>query len=647
MKTHAKEFQIMDAKFAYTYINDNETAQQLRTKLNLIKSEWKDPKGYRMGLDIETDHKNEFRGHVPVRKGRGRSAGLCPHLSKIRLVQIYDLRGMTWILDMFHVDPGIVVMILAEHRWVAHNAVFEQNHIRKLAPVLETLDIECTMIQAMLIDRAERSPFEPDEEDEDELEEGELRVKTQGFGLHALSVKYLKFPLKKEYQADGWDAAELAPERLAYAATDAIICHRLYKIMDQLITKYEMDKIFKLSNLMIPVVAEMESTGMSIDHEKHAELIAKWEKQTLERKVLTDKYFPGVNLNSPKQLGEWVEKNAPHRVADWPRSKKGNLSFGRPAISHMRGSPAIAALLDYKKVAKLVSTYGTSLRDFIHPFSGRIHPNYSLAETRTGRLSSSQPNGQNFPNDKDFRSMFVAPKGTSLVIYDLNQIEIRVAAELSGDKVMKSAFTDGVDLHALIVHKITGIPMSRIGKDSKERKLGKCVNFGLQFGMGGEKLAKQVAYQIEHVMSVEEGWHAKNTYDELYIGYTNWAEGRRLRATECGYATTPMGKRRKLMEEETYTKSVNCPVQGGAAEVLMCSLVSLFHSIRKAGLQNKIRICATIHDEVWLLVQEGLEQVGADLLQTAMVKGMLHVFPNACIKKLSEGGFGKRWSECK
>jgi DNA polymerase I-like protein with 3'-5' exonuclease and polymerase domains len=503
------------------------------------------------------------------------------------------------------------------------------------------------MIQALLIDRAERSPFEPDEEDEDEVEEDDTRVKTQGFGLHALSVKYLNFPLKKEYQASGWDAAELEPERLAYAAIDAVVCKRLHETMNALITKYGMQTIYKLSNLMVPVIAEMEATGMSIDHQKHAELIEKWTAELAERKRDTDYHFPEVNLNSPKQLGRWVEKNMPDEVDNWPRSKKGSLSFGRPAIAHLRTYKSIDALLNYKKVAKLLSTYGVSLRDFIHPFSGRIHPSYSLAETRTGRLSSSHPNGQNFPKDKDFRSMFVAPKGTSLVIFDLNQIEIRVAAELSRDKVMLSAFNDGVDLHRLIVSRMTGKPVSEMADDGPERKLGKTCNFGLQFGMGGEKLAKQVAYQIGYPMTVEEGWHAKNTYDDLYIGYTNWGETQRLKCTERGYVTTPLGKRRKLAEGEIYTKALNCPVQGGAAEVLMCSLVALFHSIRKHGLQKHIRIAATIHDEIWLLVQEGYEQRAADLLQTAMVNGMLHVFPKANVKKLSAGGFGKRWSECK
>jgi DNA polymerase-1 len=642
MKTHSKAFKVADCDQAYTYINDNETAKKLVYKLQTYKKEWKDPKGYRMGLDIETDHKNEFRNHCPK---RGRKAGLCPHLSRIRLVQIYDLKGMTWILDMFHVDHNIVIEILKAHQWVAHNAVFEQSHIRKLSPELEKLDIECSMVQALLIDRAERSPFEPDDEDEDEVEEDDSRVKTQGFGLHALSMKYLKFPLKKEYQASGWDAAELEPERLAYAAIDAVVCKRLWDTMNPIIEKYEMQKIYRLSNLMVPVIAEMEATGMSIDHQKHAELIAKWTVDAEKRKEITDKYFPGVNLNSPKQLGEWTQANLSQEVADWPRSKKGGLSFGRPAIAHLKKYPAIDALIEYKKVAKMLSTYGTSLRDFLHPFSGRLHPSYSLAETRTGRLSSSSPNGQNFPRDKDFRSMFIAPKGTSLVIYDLNQIEIRVAAELSQDKVMKSAFEHGVDLHKLIVSRMTGRPVSEMTDD--DRKLGKTCNFGLQFGMGGEKLAKQVAYQIGHVMSTEEGWNAKNTYDDLYRGYTNWGELQRLRSTERGYVTTPLGKRRKLAEGEIYTKSLNCPVQGGAAEVLMCALVALFHSIRKQNLQKYIRIAATIHDEVWLLVAEGYEQQGADLLQTAMVNGMLHVFPKANVNKLSAGGFGKRWSECK
>lgn len=657
-KTHAKKFQILKEDFAYTYICDNATAVKLLGHLEQFR-------GQRMGLDIETTYKPEFKewNGKKIKPKRGPSTGLAPHITRTRLVQIYDPKHMTWILDCFHVDISIVVSILSDHKWIAHFATFEQKHIRKLSPELECLDIECSMVAAYLIDRAEHSPFEADEEDEEELEEEEERKgKNSGFGLHALSVKYLNFPLKKEFQADGWDEPELAPEKLAYAATDAVICKRLHSIFVPKIASYGMEKIYRLSNLMVPVIAEMESTGFCVDHDVHKQLIKKWGEDAAVAKIETDKYFPGINLNSTKQLAKWVVKNLPHEIPTWPLTKKGielekkgiefnreeYLTFGRPAIPHLRTYKAIDALLIYKKVAKLLSTYGESLRDFINPYSNRIHPEYTLGETRTGRLSSKEPNGQNMPSpetDKLFRAMFVAPPGCKLVAQDFSQIEIRVQAELSRDPVMLRSFDQKIDLHRLIVFKMTGKPMESIGQKSVERRLGKELNFGLGFGAGANTLRKRVAYQMGQVLTDEEAQHGKDTYYDLYSTYINWSNDRRREAEILGYTTTPLGKRRKLVKTEIYTKAVNCPVQGGAAEVLMMSLVVFFHKVRKQGLQKFIRISATVHDSIMLFALNGYEEKANELLIESCKIGMLYVFPRANVKDICEGGIGSNWSE--
>lgn len=642
MITHGKTFQVLKDQFAYYYINDNPTARQVLAKFEKNKGE-------RFGVDIETTYKLEYKdwNSKKLKPKRGPSTGLDPHLTRIRLIQIYDhIANLVYILDMFHIDVSIAVTLLSSLKLVAHNAIFEQKHIRKLSPLTECLDIECSMVQAYLIDRAEHSPFEPDEEDEEELEEDEERKgKNQGFGLHALSVKYLNLPLEKKYQADGWDTTELEPARLAYAAMDAIVCKKLHVMMTPKIATYGMQKIYRLSNLMVPVIAEMEGTGFCIDHSVHQKLIQQWTRDAAIAKVKTDEYFPGVNLNSPKQLGDWTRKNLPGEVDAWPLSKKGALSFGRPAISHLRTYPAIDALLIYKKVAKLLSTYGEPLRDFINPYSSRIHPEYTLGETRTGRLSSKEPNGQNMPSDKLFRSMFIAPPGCDLVAQDLSQIEIRVQAELSRDPVMLRSFDEKIDLHRLIVFKMTGKPMESIGKSSIERRLGKELNFGLAFGAGAKTLRRRIAYQLGTVISEQDAQHGKDTYYELYSGYIRWCGEQRQCAEELGYTTTALGKRRKLVKDETYTKAVNCPVQGSAAEVLMTSLVILFHKIRKENLGKFMRISATVHDSVMMFALKGYAEKANQLLMDSLKEGMLYVFPSANVDGIAEGGIGNNWSE--
>jgi DNA polymerase-1 len=636
---HKQTFKVHDVVCTYFYITTDARALKVLDILD------RDDPHTRYGLDIETDHLPEWKNHTPK---RGRKAGFCPHLSRIRLVQIYDCKDTVYILDAFHVSKDVIIKILSSKKWVAHNALFEQAHIRKLGAECEQLDIHCSMVQALLVDRAERSPYEPDEDedDEDDEEVAEKAVKTQGFGLHALSMKYLNLPLKKEYQVSNWGKEELSREQLAYAAMDAIVTKKLYvELYPKLSIEHHMETIYKLSCKMIPVLAEMEGTGLLLDDKAHTALINEWTAELTEIQKRTDQFFPGVNLGSTKQLATWVKKNLPNHVEDWPLTKKGALAFGRPAISHYKTIPAIKALLEYKKVKKKLDAFGEGMKDFIHPVSKRLHCEYTLAETRTGRLSARSPNLQQQPNEEKFRSLFIAPPGCSMICYDLNQIEIRVAAELSDDKVMKSAFTEGVDLHKLIVSRMTNKDVNDIS--DKERKLGKILNFGLQFGLGAKKLVKHLAFHMDYVMQEDESYHAIQTYKNLYSGYTAWCEKQRMSAEKLGYVTTPLGKKRKLLKDECYTKSVNCPVQGGAAEVLMCALVLMFMAIRKAGLQGRVRLAATVHDEVILYCQKGLEQQVEQIVSDCMSKGMLVVFRNAILKGIAKGGHGQSWSEAK
>lgn len=657
MIDHAQDFKIDEGVYAYTYIKTNELLVRLRTKLQEYKASWKAPDGYVMGLDTETLRLPQYAHHQDKKRPR---SGLDPHMSAVRLVQIYDLKGRTWILDMLHLDKELVADILVEHKWVAHYAVFDQAHIRKISPRCECLDIQCSMIAALLIDRAEHSPYEPDEDDEEEMEEYDERVKTQGFGLQALVMKYLRFSLKKEYQLSDWNAPELSNEQLAYAAIDAVACSRLHSVLMPIMARYNMQKIYKLSCLMIPVIAEMQNIGLGIDDKVHQELIAQWTKEVTEAKVKTDQLLPGVNMNSPKQLAKWLERMHPDLCDEWPltklrKNKDGtpkpqSKTFARPAISVYRTIPAIAALLDYKKVAKLLGTYGENLRTQINPHSGRIHPSYTLGETRTGRLSSSRPNGQNMPSSPEFRKLFVAPPGCKLIVRDLSQIEIRVAAELSRDKAMLSSFTQGVDLHKLIMAKLLHKEIGSVSKP--ERKIGKIANFSMQFGGGAKNLRKQVAYGADHVMSMDEAYAAYNTYHELYAGWSQYGEDQRVLCEQLGYVTTPMGKRRKLESSEVYTKALNCPVQGGAAEVLECAMVYCFHAIRQQGISQFVKLSASVHDEVMLIAVNGYEERANQILEQSMIQGMLHVFPQAFVQgtgeqALSQGGVGDNWADAK
>lgn len=599
----------------------------------------------RLGLDIETDHLPEWRNHCPK---NGPKAGLDPHLTRIRLVQVYDNQNTVYVFDMFSIGDNLFELteLLRRGKWLAHNSVFEQKHIRKLG--VDNLDIQCSMVTAMMVDRAERSPFEVDEEDEDE----QKLVPTAGYGLDAMCYKYMGVGMDKTFQKANWGLEVIPATMLMYAALDVIACRKLQDILMEKVTQYDMGRSLTLLSKMCPVIAEMESVGMPFDVRAHNKIIKLWDVDLEAAQESTDEYFPKVNLNSPKQMGEWLRGAYPDLVETWPTTDSGNLSFNRTKIAEFKSIPEIYSYLEFRKASKLLSTYGEPMKDFIHPFTKRIHTEFSLGETRTGRLSSRRPNLQNAPREnqdlppeKSFRRLFKAEEGWSFVVADLSQIELRVAACVSGDPVMLNAIKNGVDLHKLIVSKILHVPIESVTKT--QRQLGKALNFGLVFGLGIKGLIKYAFALYDYVLTYEEAKAAFNAYHELYSVLSAWADKQRAFAKKYAYIRTPLGKVRKLAESEMYTHPLNSPIQGGAAEALECGMVYLYSNIRRVALTKAIKIASTVHDEVVLLAKHNYEEQAYNMLTKNLERGCLKIFPNMPTFKLCEGGWGPTWGEAK
>lgn len=568
-------FRFMDDEYTMIYIRDSATAKRAVEALNAKAAL---PDAPIRGLDIETAKIEKYLYTDELKKSR--KTGLCPHLTRQRLVQVYTGLETIFVFDLFHVDKNIIFDMLRRGKYVAHNAQFEQSHFSHMG--LDSFDLECSMIAAITVDRAEHSPFEPLGEYEDEQKPNPMT----GFGLDACCARYLGQGISKEHQVSDWGAPELSIDQLIYATLDAIACQKIHAILKPQIEEMGMKNYFNILNKMLPVVAEMCNSGMSIDRDAHEALMDTWNAEVKDKEEDIRGYFPDVNLNSPKQLGIWLEENHPTLCENFPRTEKGAYSFNKNGLTDYLDIPAFQCLVDYKKHTKLLSTYGEGLLESIHPKTHKIHSDFSLGETRTGRMSSRNPNSQNYPRDKSFRSIFTAGIGKKLICYDLSQIEIRVAACLSGDNVMLNAFRNGIDLHRLIVHNLTGKRMDAI--TSNERQMGKALNFGLQFGMGGKGLKKYMKASYGIDMSEQEAWDAYNVYHNTYKGYSDWCGRCRDFTKIKGYTTTPAGKRRKLTDDEAYTRSVNCPVQGGAAEALMCGLIILFNRIRANNFQDHI-----------------------------------------------------------
>lgn len=614
------------------YVTDRSTANSIIEKLLR--------KGALLGIDIETAKMPGYE-HTD-------HAGLCPHQSNTRLVQL-GLGDRAWVFDLFKLGGMPGALQQPGFTFVAHNAIFEIKHLYKDG--LRHLDnIHCSQIQSMIVTAAEQSEFEKRPESDDFTDDDE--TETFNPKKHALDVcaaRTLGLKISKELQTSDWAAPELSEDQIIYAALDAVICYRLHIALMPKVKQYGMETVYGLYKNMQHVVAAMELAGMRMFVEQHNELIKEWKDDYTRCESELRRFFGGINVNSTVQLGKWLtdlvtKRGKPEVLEAWPKTKTGRLAFGRKSIYKYGNVGWVKALLSYKKVEKQLSTYGESLRDKINARTGRIHCGFSVGRTATGRLSSYGPNLQNMPRDSKLRAVFGASDGCCLTVADFNQIEMRIAGEVSQDPYMRYAFENRIDLHKGIVHDVFGIPIAEITK--KQRQSGKATNFGLIFGMGVPKLVVTAKTDYDVDLSEMDAQRAFDIFHhKRYVKYSAWGKVQRQNCKQLGYVRTPLGKMRKLTESEVYTKSLNTPIQGGAAEVGMLACIMLHQGIKRLGL--KAAIVNMVHDEIIVEHDPGCTVEVHRLLKGSMERAMETVFKGAPLKGIAEIGTGKTWLEAK
>ncbi len=584
------------------------------------------------GLDIETFKKFDHP-----------KAGLEPHLSGISLIQIYDGTENVYVFD-------VLALSLPERNWfkflkhknfVAHNAVFEIKHLTQWG--FSNLSVGCSMLQSMLLDRAERIDFTPKDAEDDDDEE---KPHWKGHGLDAVVGRLFDIRIDKKFQLHNWEQRPIDPEALVYAALDAVLTYKVTEAQFPKIKLYKMVNQYTLLKDMQHVIADMELNGMYIDKDKHAHLMHTWVHMQGVHQIECKKYFGGINLNSTKQLGEWLTSKKPDEVLTWGKTATKKLAFGKNALASKQHLPEIKALLEYKKTAKLISTYGESLLAEINPVTNRIHCSFTLGETRTGRLSSREPNLQNLPRESSMRSIFVPEAGNKLIVSDFNQIELRVAGEVSGDPIIRGAYAKGLDLHSLFAAKIYNIPVEKVKPE--HRQIAKSANFGTIYGMGADKFimyclaATNGAIKLQY----EEAKHIIDTLWKLYSIYAGWCKRVRQDAKDKGFVRTPMGKMRRLHPDETYTKAPNTIVQGGAFEVMAVSMNWLRNKIVELKRQDDVRLVNSVHDEIILEIAPTVNAASAcKIVDYAMCYGMTKVFPKANTFGLAKAKICESWGE--
>lgn len=393
------------------------------------------------------------------------------------------------------------------------------------------------------------------------------------------------------------------------------------------------------------VLRKMEETGVLIDQKKLADLAERINSKLVSlEKEIYDSIGHEFNLNSPRQLSG-VLYDELNLVPERSTRIKTHKSTDEATLTTLVGAhPVIELILQYRQLFKLKSTYIEALPTQIGP-DGRIHTHYRADDTRTGRLSSKNPNLQNIPNrgewGEEVRSAFVAPKGSVLISADYNQIELRVMAHMSGDKELTRIFKENEDIHTEAAAAVMGKKPEEVTKE--DRRIAKIINFGIMYGVSPFGLSTQIKVDTKTAKEIID------KYFERFPGMREWI-GKTLReAYEQGYVTTMAGFKRYVLElrsnNQTIRKfgeriAVNSPIQGSAADIIKAAMVQIDKEIQAKGLKTKMIL--QVHDELVFEVPDGEVEKAAPVVKKLMENSMTLDVP--LIVELKEG---LNWGEMK
>ncbi len=430
---------------------------------------------------------------------------------------------------------------------------------------------------------------------------------------------------------------------LKYVRCTAVMKEVCEKCAAEIEENGQEELLYGIEQPLARVLASMENTGFLVDRDE----IARYGEELQERiNEVTESIFSAVgfefNLNSPKQLGEALfEKMG---IPAKKKTKSGYSTSAEVLEELSYDYPVVKDILTYRMLAKLKSTYCDGLLKQIEP-DGRIRSTLNQTETRTGRISSLEPNLQNIPvrykEGRELRRFFTAGEGRVLVDADYSQIELRVLAAIAGDETMLSAFENGDDIHTITASQVFNMPREMVTPLMRSR--AKAVNFGIVYGIGAFSLAKDIGVTRKEADAYIKG------YLHHYSGIDRYMKDVVQKAREDGFARTYFARRRYLPELTASNKMLqafgervarNMPVQGTAADIIKIAMVKVFERLEKES--NGAKLIMQVHDELIVECDENEKEKVAALLKEEM--------ENACslrVKLLAEVHTGKTWYEAK
>ena len=460
---------------------------------------------------------------------------------------------------------------------------------------------------------------------------------------------YLLSPASSGYELDRLCAGYSIPlakgeeenaEQLAYYHAIPALCKRL---ADDIKDSGEEKLLYEIEIPLAKVLARMENIGFEVDVDgirAYGEQLDK-EVRELQQSIYDDVGYE-FNINSPKQLAAalFEELNLP------PRKKtKSGYSTNAEVLESLIGfHPVIAKILEYRTVAKLKSTSCDSLIDKVAA-DGRIHSSFNQTETRTGRISSTEPNLQNIPvrteRGREFRRFFRAKEGCVLIDADYSQIELRVLAHISGDENMRKAFRDNIDIHTVTASEVFNVPIDQVTPLMRSR--AKAVNFGIVYGIGAFSLSKDIG------VSVREAQKYIDSYLTHFSSIDRYMKEVIEQAKVDGYVSTLEGRRRYLPELSASNHNTrafgervarNAPIQGTAADIIKIAMVHVDERLTREGLSA--RLILQVHDEL-IVEAPAYEMMQVAILLQEEMENAVHL----SVPLTAEAAIGETWYDAK
>ena len=542
-----------------------------------------------LGFDVETTELDPYKGDLRlVQLSDGKNT---------KVIDLKPFKDRGDLLTSAELAPLRDLLASNKQTKIAHNAKFDCKWVRHHLGA-EVGSVYDTYLASILISAGE----------------GERR-----HGLADVVQFFLGQTLDKTEQVSNWAAAELTTSQIEYAARDAAIMPEVREKLDDRIALDGLATVLKLENECVMPIAEMELNGFYLDKERWREQLAVVTKaQAKFADELQDMLSAGVAQASLFGRAE-INLDSQAQVTD------ALVGLGIPMPNTTRAwelqplaekYPPVAKLLEYRAVAKAMSSFGENILEFIEPATGRIHADFRQIGAPTGRFSCSSPNLQQIPHEQEYRRCFTAPEGRSLVIADYSQIELRILADFSEDKSFIQAFESGQDFHAATAAQIFGITEADVSTD--QRSFAKRLNFGVVYGLGASRFAMMTG------LTQTQAEDTLRRYFSTYPRMDEWLRVQSKNVLTERSARTRSGRMARMSFDENDRGSIgsaqryakNMPIQGTSADILKRALRLLHDDIR----ETSAKLVNIVHDEIIVECDAAESEQTVKILESAMLR---------------------------